>query len=86
MGKKLKLNLDALKVKSFVTSINDEQQEQVRAGEASRWTKCSYPALCSEESCPEVTCTCPTNWYTCQTCTTCDETCLASCSCDTMCP
>ena len=85
MGKKLKLSVEGLKVTSFVTSLKDDQKEKVMGG-ATPWTKCSSPALCSEETCPDVTCTCPTNHYTCQTCTCPGETCVETCSCDTMCP
>ena len=78
MGKKLKLSLRELNVKSFVTSLEKEQKNAIKGGEVTRWTYCSVPALCSEESCPDVTCTMPTNVYTCTGCT-CYESCEATC-------
>jgi hypothetical protein len=78
MGKKLNLSLRELKVTSFVTSsLSENQKGQVKGGEDTRWTYCSVPALCSEESCPEVTCTMPTHVYTCTNCT-CYESCGAT--------
>lgn len=40
MGKKIKLSLDDIKITSFVTSLNDNQKEEVKAG--GTYTVCKY--------------------------------------------
>ena len=59
MGKKLKLNLDDLKVQSFVTSFDQQQGNKIKGG------KTGWNCYDSQEACPGSTGTCATNCGTC---------------------
>ncbi len=79
MPKKKKLNLKALQVKSFVTSLDLQEEERVRGGDSTA----SCIPLCTQIS------ACPTNpvCVTCNscidTCNTCYNTCDTNCNCGT---
>jgi hypothetical protein len=79
MPKRKKLNLTALKVKSFVTSLDSLEEERVRGGDSTA----SCIPLCTQIS------ACPTNpvCVTCNTCgntcDTCYNTCDTNCNCGT---
>ncbi len=53
MSKRMKLDLEQLKVQSFVTSLKDEEKADVKGG--SNYFKCSQGAPCDTEfvSCPD---------------------------------
>jgi hypothetical protein len=73
MPKKKKLQLKALKVRSFVTELGNEARK-VRGGESAE-TNCdpTCEAPCVTNSC--ATCaTCNTCYTTCYTCTVCNPT------------
>ncbi len=73
MPKKLKLDLNGLKVQSFVTSVDNSVQKKIKAGISTR--------PCSETCGPCYTETCYTECGTCETeCGTC-----ATCTCATDC-
>jgi hypothetical protein len=78
MSKKLKLDLNDLKVTSFVTSLGDGQKKGIKGGA----TPLCGPV--SEYECPTQYVGCPT-FQTCETCDCGTETCNATCqgvSCD----
>lgn len=60
MPKKLKLNLNELKVQSFITTLNDAERNMLRGGGSEEQVSCTGP------DCVE-SCTCPTD-CSCATC------------------
>jgi hypothetical protein len=72
MSKKIKLNPGELKVTSFITSLEREQEQELKGGVAP--TVKPYCTL-------YLTCTCPSEEYTCR------ESCIWTCQtiCDTFC-
>ncbi len=65
MPKNLKLNLENLKIKSFVTSLGEKKQGEIRGGAtASNCEECSYysecdtcsPSMCGETCSCNITC------------------------------
>jgi hypothetical protein len=88
-----KLHLKEIKVKSFVTNLENQETNQVKAGGISPTYSPSCVQICSDTNCPGAC----TN-MTCKTCLnscygTCGQTCGLSCaggtclvSCETICP
>ena len=53
MSKKMKLNLEDLKVESFVTSLDNKEKEEIKAGQPPRtqpgWTGQNYCQICVKD-------------------------------------
>ena len=73
MEKKLKLNLDELKVQSFVTSFDQKQGNAILGG------KTGWNCYDSQEACPGSTGTCATNCGTCNNTQCGQNSCAAGC-------
>ena len=68
MSKKKKLNLEVVRVQSFVTSLENDQKNRIKGGQSMDTVCC--PDYKTEGPCPgytegDVTCLCWTNYGTC---------------------
>lgn len=82
MPKKFKLDIESLKVQSFVTSLNNEAKRKIRGGEIPTDTCFSCPDTYQEcntytecPTCPGGTCASCETLGPCQTCDSCGPTC-----------
>jgi hypothetical protein len=81
MPKKLKLDLEGLKVNSFVTSVADGVKGKVKGGAVTLFSECSLPCIescwgyCPTETC-QTDCGSCESCVTCVTCPTCHPTCI----------
>jgi len=74
MPKKMKLDLNGLKIKSFVTSLEKDSEGRIKGGATvptNCFPKCSFDAVCETEFPCETLRTCET----CETCDTCHTNC-----------
>jgi hypothetical protein len=71
MPKKLKLDLEGLKVQSFVTSLENVQKKQVRGGDPDPPESINPAATCDGTTCIVTLCNDNTCAQTCPSCPTC---------------
>lgn len=69
MGKKIKLSIEDLEVKSFVTSLDDDKKEEARGGYTASRPFCTLSCGTFCEYCPDsFECTFDCSGPTCTTC------------------
>jgi len=69
MGKKIRFNIDSLKVRSFVTSLDDDKKDEVQGGVTPSGDFCSLSCGTFCEYCPNsFECTFDCSAPTCTTC------------------